>query len=162
LQALSFFIDGELYAADVVYVQKFVRNIPITPVMATPDPVVGIANMKGRVITVLSLAVLISPDIGQAEAMIPGGGANAIVFKSYSDGDQIALRIDKPGGLLAIDDSDIHPLPVTAGTAEQLYVSGIAQLDDKLYRIINAKTIINQENTMGTIKQGGQINETGA
>ena len=153
MQALSFFLDDELFAVDVIYVEKFVRNIPVTPVVATPDPVIGIANMKGRVITVLSLSTLLKRDAGKAETRSPVSGANAVVFKSLADGDQIALQIDRPGGLLSISDCQQLPPPVAAGPAEKHIITGIAEADGLLYRIIDASALINQDYTADPIIQ---------
>jgi len=149
MQVLSFLIDGELYAADVAYVQKFVRNIPISPVRATPDSVIGIANMKGRVITVLSLAVLMGRDADRPEAPPPGGTVNAIVFKAFSDGDQIALRIDRPGGLLEIGEKQILPNQAASAAAEMPLILGIAEVDGRIYRIIHPSLISGHGNAGG-------------
>ena len=143
-------MDGEYYAADVTQVKKIVRNVAFSPIPAAPDTIAGIANMKGRIVTILSLAELIGREKGE-EAV------NAVVFKPLADDDnQIGLLIDKPGDLIDIDENEILPLPRTAREKEKLCISGIAEVGGMLYRIVNVDSIISRfkddaENDAGTI-----------
>ena len=143
MRGLSFLADGELYMVDVTLVQKVVGNMAATPVPAAPDAVVGIANLKGRIVTVLSLAAL----LGRARS----GGArateavSAVVLKPFADGgDQMGLLIDKPGDLITVSESKILPPPATAEAKEKRCVSGVTEWEGKLYRIIDVDSIISR------------------
>jgi len=135
LRGLSFLAEGELFAVDVAYVQKVARRLAVTPVQAAPDVVIGLSNIKGRVITVLDLAALLGRG-GNREA---APFVNAIIFKPPTAGaDQMGLRINVPGGLVELD--EIHPLPSEEN--EKGLISGIAEADHVLYRVIDASSII--------------------
>jgi len=138
LNGLSLVMDGEFYAVDVTTVERVVRNMVWTKVPAAPETVAGIANLKGGIITLLSLARL----LGRSEA---GQTANAVVFKPFANGDgQMGLLIDRPGDLIAIDDSQIIP-PHTEGEMEESsIVSGLAEIEGKLYRIIDIDIILSR------------------
>ena len=138
MRGLSFLLDGELFAVDVTLVRKVVRNITFTPIHAAPGAVVGIANIKGRIVTVLSLAEL----LGREKS---AGAVNAVVFKPLTDGnDQMGLLIDKQGDLIDIDENEILPPPRTAGEEEKSCISGMAEVAGTLYRIINIDSIISR------------------
>ena len=141
MRCLSFFTDNEFFAVDVTLVQKVARRMTITPVPTAPDAVVGIANLKGRVITLLSLNEL----LGRKKKRIEGPLANAVdavVFKSFSGGsNQIGLVIDKPGNLIDIDDNTISLPSLTTGAEESFCISGIAEVDNRFYRIISIDLI---------------------
>jgi purine-binding chemotaxis protein CheW len=129
--------DGELYAVDVALVQKVVRNIAFTPIPAAPEAVVGIANLKGRIVTVLSLAEL----LGRKRGL---DAVNAVVFKPEENSeDRMGLLIDKPGDLIDIAQDDIQPPPLASKGEENPCVSGVAEVDGKLYRIIDVNEITN-------------------
>jgi len=139
VKGLSFFVGGELYAVDVTLVQKVARMLAITPVPSAPLETVGIANLKGKVVTVLSLSKLLDSD-KPCDAM---HYTNTIIFKhSSSNEDQMGLAVEKPGNLIDIDDSAIRSPPVTVGTEENHCISGLTEIGDDLYRIIDIEAIL--------------------
>ena len=138
MRGLSFIIDDELYAVDVTLVQNVARKLAITPVPSAPREVLGIANLKGRVITVLSLMrILDSKKPCDAENYI-----NTIIFKSDSGNEnQMGLAVEKPGNLIDIDTDDIKPPPVTPGIEGNFCISGVTEIDRVFYRIIDIGSI---------------------
>ncbi|MCL2443494.1 MAG: chemotaxis protein CheW [Treponema sp.] len=171
MRALSFYVDNELFAVDVDCVQKIARKINITHVPAAPDAITGIINLKGRVITVFSLYDLLgrgsslykktpytdrrkpqAADILNKKPVNNGAAVivNIIVFKSNSDtDDQMGLIMDRPGILIDIDDELIRQPSLAAGTEESYCISGVAELDNTLYRIINIDSIIDKYKNIG-------------
>jgi len=148
---LSFLANGEFFAVNVKLVQKIMLNMAVTPVPTAPETVAGIANMKGRVVTVLSLAALLGCGQGKrcrSLGTLPARGTqvvSSVVFKPFSDGDdEMALLVDKLGDLIFISDNEILPPPLTWGAEEKSYISGIAETEEKLYRIINVESIVNR------------------
>jgi len=138
MRGLSFTVDGELYAVDVTLVQKVARKLAITPVPSAPCEVVGIANLKGRVVTVLSLSRILGAELPYYEDRY----INTIVFKSSSGNeDQMGLAVEKPGNLIDIEVSDIKPPPVTAGIEGNFCISGVTEVDNIFYRIIDIVSI---------------------
>ena len=138
MRGLSFTIHDELYAVDVTLVQKVARKLMITPVPSAPAEVVGIANLKGRVVTVINLNKLLNLDNFQ-EA---GNYINTIVFKACSSTeDQMGLSIEKPGNLITIDSDEMRSPPLTAESEEIPYISGVTEINDKFYRIIDIESI---------------------
>jgi len=170
MRGLSFYADGEFFTVDVTLVQKVARNMTVTPVPSAPDSVVGITNLKGRVVTILNLSALLGQSTEKAKkaaGIYDTEPVRAIVFKPFSDGDdQMGLLIDRPGNLTDIDEDKIMPLSIKTGktgAAENLCLSGIAEIEGQLYRIIDVNSIINYfkhggENHAGidiTILKGG-------
>ena len=138
MRGLSFFVGSERYAVDVTLVQKVARKLAITPVPSSPEEVIGIANLKGRVITVLSLdKILDDKQSCEAERYI-----NTIVFKAGSGSeDQMGLAVDRPGNLVDIDTNDIRPPPLNANDRGSFCISAIAEIDNSFYRIIDIDSI---------------------
>ena len=70
---------------------------------------------------------------------------NALIFKMLSDGsDQMGLLIDNPCDLVAIEDGSIIPLPLEADAQERKFISGVADVGGKLYRIVDIPSIMNK------------------
>ena len=138
MKGLSFTVDGELYAVDVTLVQKVARRLAFTPVPSSPGEVIGIANLKGRVVTVLSLNRL----LGICDSGDTGRYVNTIVFKSHSGAeDQMGLAIDKPGNLIYFDSDAIRSPPIT-DTVQNHHISGVTEIDEVFYRIVDIESIL--------------------
>jgi len=150
LRGLSFIINDELYTVDVTGVMKVVRNIAATPVPAVSDEVIGIVNLKGMVITILSLPALLGYKAGGETHDI--NYINAVIFKPVSDGsDQMGLLIDTPGDLVTISKDCIHPLPVNVTFEEKQILTGLADVDGRLYRIVDISYIVNRFSDSGGV-----------
>jgi len=163
MRGLSFLVGGELFAVDIDCVQKVVRKMKLTHVPAAPDEILGIMNLKGKVITIFSLTRL----LGRREnrtGEYTYDTINAVVLKSFSASeDQMGLNIDKPGDLIDIDDDIICPPSLTTGALESFCISGIAEIGERLYRIISIDSIINKykitdEETVGNMSIGNTSN----
>ncbi len=153
---MSFFADGEWFAADVGLVQKCARNIELTPVPMAPGEVAGIANDKGKVVTLLRIAVLLQRS---APARALPRRINAVIFKSSSGNvDQMGLVVTRPGDLIDIDDAKIVPPPLEEGAEAARYISGVAEQDGMIYRILNMEAIIERFRS-GAKPQGGIADE---
>ena len=139
MRGLSFLVGGELYAVDVTLVQKVARMLAITPVPSAPLEIVGIANLKGKVVTVLSLSKLLGADKSCDATLY----ANTIIFKySSSNEDQMGLAVEKPGNLIDLDDSAIRSPHVTEDAEENYCISGVTEIGDILYRIVDVEAIL--------------------
>jgi len=138
MRGLSFTVGGELYAVDVTLVQKVARKLAITPVPSAPAEITGVANLKGRVITVLSLKKLLGLDTQND----PEHYVNTIIFKSWTNSeDQVGLAVEKPGNLIDINTDAIRSRPLTVGTEGSFCISGVTEIGDDFYRIIDIETI---------------------
>jgi len=144
MKGFCFFLNNEYFTVDVDLVQKVMRKINITPVPSASDEVIGITNLKGRVVTILNLCVLLGSN---KKNYVEYGHSTikAVVLKTFSGNeDQLGLLIDKPGSLVEIDDKNIRSPSLPAGAKESFCICGIAEVDNMLYRIINVDSIINK------------------
>jgi len=83
-----------MYAADISLVRRVERNITVTPVLAAPENIAGIAGVKAKVVTVLKL--------GKASENANG----IVIFNPAASGDLFGVLFDKVGD---ITDSDALP-----------------------------------------------------
>jgi len=134
MRCLGLRAADEWFAIDVTRVQKVVRNIPFTPLPVAPYAVVGLANLKGSVVTLLSFEELIGRERGQHSRA-------AVVFKTQSgERGLLGLLVERPDDIFELDDEKILPPPVSP--EEGSCILGIAEADGKLFRIINSDEII--------------------
>ena len=156
MKGLSFLVKDEFFAVDVSLVQKVAREMTVTQVPSAPDEIIGLTNLKGRVITVLSLSRLLGNRGKTGEK--PGATVKVVVFKPLSNNEeQIGLFIDKPGELIDINDELIRPPSFPTGAEESFCISGIAEIENRLYRIVNIDSIIKKYICNGGVENEGNI-----
>lgn len=115
-----------------------VRGIEVTAVPGALPEVMGIANIKGKVITLLDMEALRKPppSLGQRPRKV-----NAVVLKGEPD--QMGLTVDRPGDLIEIEENKILPLPVEE-TEKGLSITGIVRFGETDYKIINIEEMISR------------------
>lgn len=139
IRGLFFIADGGYYVVDIGLVERVVRNVPVTPVPAVSEEVVGIINQRGRVVTVICIAVLLQ--IGRYKK---GSTLNAVILKDFSgQNEQIGFKMQKPGYLLDIDDELIEPATADKDLTVIDHISGVVSIEGKYYRILDIASIIN-------------------
>ena len=149
MRALSFFVGGELFAIDVTLVEKVSRRMIVTPIPTAPDAVIGITNMKGKVVTLFNLHELLGHTERRSDKRT-FETINAIIFKAVAgDEAQMGLSIEKPGELIYISDDIVCSPAQVTGTEESFCITGIAELNNRLYRIVDIVSIINKYKTRG-------------
>jgi len=162
MRGFSFIVNNEYFVVDVEYVQKITRKMLVTPVPSAPEEIIGIVNLKGRVITILSLYKLLG-NKEKRKIEIDVQEIDTVIFKSFSGSeDHAGLFIDKPGDMIEIDDESIHKPSLPAGAKESFCISGVFEIDNILYRIIDIESIINKykhEKYIDIKLSGGNENE---
>ncbi len=90
---------GERLGLPVECVHTIVRIARITPVPCGPREVIGLANLRGKIVTVVSLRLRLGmPDIGDI------GPALAIGIEHL--GESIALVVDEVGDVISVSEAD--------------------------------------------------------
>ncbi|MGR3469281.1 MAG: chemotaxis protein CheW [Shimia sp.] len=60
MEMLSFTLDGELYATDIMSVREIREWSPPTPLPLAPRGVDGVINLRGRILPVVDLAAMLA------------------------------------------------------------------------------------------------------
>lgn len=125
----SFAVDDGLFGLDVEHVQEVIRTPPITPVPLAPPAVLGLANLRGQVVTVLDLRTRLGLEPR------PQHGTVTVVVRH--DGEVVGLVADAPGDLLEVgaEQQDPPPEALTGPPAE--LISGTCRLPDRLLLVLD-------------------------
>ncbi|MCL4552672.1 MAG: chemotaxis protein CheW [Candidatus Marsarchaeota archaeon] len=141
LDIVQFKLAQETYAVERVYVREVYPLKDLTPVPCTPPFVLGIINLRGRIISVMDIKKLFSlPDEEPATLH------KAIVLRT--DGMELGILADVILGVTSIPLANVHPpMPTLTGLRAE-YLKGVtserlAILDVK--RILSDKKIIVHE-----------------
>ncbi|RJQ21756.1 MAG: chemotaxis protein CheW [Nitrospiraceae bacterium] len=137
LQLVSFTLEKEEYAVDILKVQEINRITEITKVPNAPDYVEGVINLRGKVIPVIHLRKKFglyhkdSDDSSRIIIMDINGITYGIIVDSVSE----VLRI--PAGT-------VEPAPPMAATMSSRFIQGIAKLENRLIILIDIDKLIGE------------------
>jgi purine-binding chemotaxis protein CheW len=131
----TFFVRNSLFAIDAASVQEVIRLGSVTPVRHAPGEVVGVINLRGKIVTLLDLGVILS--IGKATA-----SRDARIFILEEHNEFIGLLVDRVGEVLEAESDREEPLPVNIPAAQGRYFRGVYRADGHVIALLNPSTLL--------------------
>ena len=129
---LTFLLGNEEYAIAVTEVREIVGPLPVTPVPGTASHVLGVINLRGKVIPVIDLRLrlgLVAGDIGPRSCVVvcqPRGGA------------LVGALVDTVVEVMSVRADDTEPAPAVAGAE----VAGLAKIKDRVVIMLDVAAAI--------------------
>ena len=113
-QYLVFLLDERHFALHLTAIDRVLRAVDITPLPQAPDLALGVINVQGRVVPVLSM---------RRRFDLPGRvlGLSDRIIIAHAAGSEVALLVDEVVGVITPMDSDVTP-------AERI-LAGLTNLD---------------------------------
>lgn len=142
-----FELDSEPYGLGIEQVKSIETMKPITRVPTSNPYVIGVMNLRGVVISVISLRKrLRMPEV-------ECGSETRIIVMMHADG-EVGLVVDAAQNVIDIEDSHLQP-PVD-GEFELLYVQSMTNLGEKVLSVLNLEDLLNQtlDEQIGEIPSG--------
>jgi len=99
-----FFLDDELFAVPAGQIAEVIRPLNFTPLPNSPAWLCGIANLRGEIICVLSLAALCGKKCAPASPK-----TKLIVLKPRNFASAVAFPIDRLSEIITLTPDDIKP-----------------------------------------------------
>ena len=137
LQFVTFTLNDEEYAVDILSVQEINRITEITKVPNSPDYVAGVINLRGKVIPVINLRSKFdfeekaTDDNSRIIIMEIQGIINGIIVDSVSE-------------VLRIPASAIEAAPSVASDTISQYIKGLAKLDNRLIILVEINNLVEE------------------
>jgi purine-binding chemotaxis protein CheW len=122
-----FQVGDDRYACPLENVAEISRIPTITPVPRTPDFVVGVANLRGNVVSILDL----KPLLGIPEDEDKPLSAYRMLIITHEQL-SAAFVVDRVEGVVAISESDLEPPLPGAPEAVRPWISGHFRYEDSL------------------------------
>jgi len=129
-QYVSFNLNSEKYAVDIMYVEEIIRIVEITQVPRAPEFVEGIINIRGKVIPVVDMKKKLH--LGS----ISVDNSTRIIITNIKNR-KIGFIVDSVNEVIRIDDSLIDDAPTVTMTMDSSYIKGVAKTDQGLIIIID-------------------------
>jgi purine-binding chemotaxis protein CheW len=137
MKILSFRLQEELFGIELTYVKEINRNIEFTSVPRSQKNIVGLFNMRGKIVTIFNLAEILGYDVTLTEDR-----ATCIILKSIDEGPDIrGFLIDKSGDVIDVNEEICEKAPANMDMNETKYIKMIVRLDTELLRVIDPESL---------------------
>jgi purine-binding chemotaxis protein CheW len=133
-QLVTFHLDGEEFAIDILKVQEIIRMMALTRVPNAPSFVEGVINLRGKVVPVIGLRKRFGLPHVDYDAQ------NRIVVVEVG-GSVAGLAVDSVSEVLRVPDATIEPPPQLV-KVDRDYVSGVGKLQDRLLILLDVERLM--------------------
>lgn len=144
-QWVSFYLDDEIYAVNVIQVKEVLKYTSITRVPGAPDYVIGILNIRGTVLTVIDTRARFA-----LARQDPSEHSRIIVVES--DDQTIGILVDSVQEVFNLAPDEISAAPKFANDVRNRFVYGVSFKNDSFFILINLDELL-------TTKEWNDINQ---
>lgn len=139
-QYLTFLLDGEEYAVEILQVQEIKGWDAATPVPNTPDYVLGVINLRGSVVPVVDLRKRFNLD-----NISFGPTTVIIVVKVVAEESErtVGIVVDAVSEVYRFNRSEVQPPPDLGNAIGTEFVRGLVAVDDKMVILLEIDQLIN-------------------
>ncbi|MDR3417542.1 MAG: chemotaxis protein CheW [Nevskia sp.] len=131
---VGFRVDEQNYALDIHQVQEVLAAAEIEPVPGAPSAVLGVINLRGRIVTVVDLRRC----LGFAAAGDTGPCSVIIVDVG---GESLGMRVDGIAEICSVAEAAIKPAPAIHGREPDPLVHGIVSRPGLMMTLLDAERL---------------------
>jgi purine-binding chemotaxis protein CheW len=142
-QFLSFALGDQQYGIEILKVQEIKGYSGITPIPNTAEHIRGVMNLRGTVIPVVDLRAKFSLE--------PRAYDKFTVIIVVTVGAKImGLVVDSVSDVLDIARDDIRPTPDLGRREDTRFISGMANVGDRLVVLLDIDTLLAEDSVSET------------
>lgn len=142
LQILSFELDGDWFGIAIATIQEVLEYRNVTKVPRTPDFMMGVINLRGKVIPVVDLRRQFSMQVSQ-----PKIDTCIIIVHVEIDNEHTVLGVlaDRVQEVVEIPLVDINPAPKMGNKIDNAFIEGIAKHEDDFIILLKTERVFSIE-----------------
>jgi purine-binding chemotaxis protein CheW len=147
-QMVVFELDQEEYAVPITEVQEVVKILEITPVPQSPEYILGIINLRGKIVPIFDIEKWFKLERENKSL------SEHIMVTEDGRGNSFGMQVDKVTEVLKIPQSSIQPSPkmITNKIAPE-YLKGVAviknETSERVLLILDLQKILTAEDLSG-------------
>lgn len=134
LQLVVFALAGEAFGVPIDQVKEIVRFVPATAVPMAPPGVLGVINLRGKVIPVVDLRERFHfppTAVSDATRIIVGDLADQV----------LGFVVDEVTEVLSISETEIEPAPASTSGVDAAFIRGIGKVAGRLVIVLDLATV---------------------
>ena len=143
-QHLTFIVENEEYAVDILRVQGIQGWDRVTPIPNTPDHILGVINLRGSVMPVVDL---------RSRFGLPRlefGPTTVVIIVRVQDEDKervVGMVVDAVSEVYNVPQNTIQPTPEFGPSVDTRFISGITTVEDKMVILLDIDKLLSIEDT---------------
>jgi purine-binding chemotaxis protein CheW len=136
---LTFDLADEEYGVEILRVREIIGMMEITPVPKTPDFVLGVINLRGKVIPVVDLRLKFGLPYKE-----PDDRTCVIVVEVASEGTtlQMGIVVDRVNEVADVKAADVEPTPSFGVSLDTAFILGMAKVGDKVKILLDIDKVL--------------------
>ncbi|WP_413584179.1 chemotaxis protein CheW [Bdellovibrio sp. HCB274] len=142
-QYLTFIVDGQIFGLPIEKIREINSISDITKVPNAPPHVVGVMNLRGKIIPVADLNLRLngSQTVNSKET--------CTIVVDFGSG-QVGLIVDAVNSVTDIEEASIDRNPVNQEGRN--YISGVAPIDSKLVLLMDIDSCLSEESNESVLE----------
>lgn len=141
-QFVNFRIGTEGFGIDILMLQEIIRVPAITPVPNAPDFVLGMINLRGRIIPVIDLRQRLMLRTAEPRQNDKKTRVLIVEMQTHLTG----FIVDSVSEVLKVPVSDIEPTPhLLTSNVDNEYISGVVKLPNRLITLLDFSRILKSQ-----------------
>ncbi len=137
-ELLTFYLGEALCGLDIAQVEELNRPLMMTPVPQAPPYVLGLVNLRGKIVTVLDLG----KKVGLEPTVLTTASRTIVVHHA---GEHIGLMVDRVAEVTAVDLEDVADVPANLKGAPSQFFEGVLKTDQGLIGILNLARVFQRD-----------------
>jgi purine-binding chemotaxis protein CheW len=138
LEPATFRVGEALCGMDILQIQEINKIMQRTPVPQAPDYVLGVLNLRGKIVTIIDLARKLG--LGGTSA---GEEARNIIVNSH-DG-SAGLLVSRIGDVIEVQSDTKEKAPANMRGIEGKYFAGVFKTDTQLIGLLNIDKVLHPD-----------------
>lgn len=127
------FAGGETFGLPVDHVQTIFQIEAVTPVPLGPPEVLGLVNLRGKIVTAVSLR--------RRLRMLEGQKKSRLAIGIEHRGENFALVVDEVGDVIVLDPERCIQMPPHLDAQRAKLTEAVYRLDDQILSLLDVSTI---------------------
>lgn len=147
---LTFFLGEEEYGIEILRVREIIGLMPITDVPRTADYVLGVVNLRGKVIPILELRARLGlPRVESTDQ-------TCIVVVHTVEGDMVGLVVDAVSEVTDMTAEEIVDAPSMGGEVDTGFLRGIGKSDGRVRLLLDIDCVLDNTDLEAAEPEGSE------
>lgn len=134
----TFFVREALCALDAAGVQEVIRVGPVTPVRYAPEEVIGIVNLRGKIVTIVDLGLR----LGFPKTV---AGRDSRIFILEDRGEFIGLLVDRVDEVVEVERDSWQQPPANVNWGQARFFKGVCRTRARVITLLDSTQILAEE-----------------
>lgn len=136
---LTFDLAEEEYGLEILRVREIIGMMEITPVPRTPDYVLGVINLRGKVIPVIDLRLKFGLPYKD-----PDDRTCVIVVEVMNEGTtvQMGIVVDRVNEVVDVKGAEVEPTPNFGVSLDTTFILGMAKVGNKVKILLDIDRVL--------------------